>query len=113
MTPIEIASVCHEANRQVTRIIKDVPVQPAWDDENEGIKASSLQGVEFVLANPDAPPSASHDNWLKYRKEQGWVLGPVKDVEKKVHPALVPYEELPKDVQRKDALFKAITLALR
>lgn len=113
MNSIEIASVCHEANRQLTRIIGDVPVQPPWDEEDAGIRNSAINGVAFNLDNPDAPPSASHDNWLKQKIADGWTLGPVKDVERKTHPAMVPYGDLPKAVQRKDALFKAIVGALK
>lgn len=112
MTPEEIASVCHEANRQLTRILQDVPVQPAWDDEDAGIRASALNGVQFVLNNPALPPSASHENWLAQKQQDGWVWGPAKDLAKKTHPAMVPYAELPRDVQLKDALFQAVVKAL-
>lgn len=113
MNAIEIASVCHEANRQLTRLIGDVPVQPAWEDEDPGIRNSAINGVAFNLDNPDAPPSESHENWLKQKLADGWRFGPLKDMEKKEHPAMVPYADLPKAVQRKDALFKAIVGALR
>ena len=113
MNSIEIASVCHEANRQLTRIIGDVPVQPPWEDEDPGIRNSAINSVAFNLDNPDAPPSASHDNWLKQKIADGWVWGPEKSLEKKTHPAMVPYEQLPAPVKRKDALFKAIVAALR
>lgn len=113
MNAIDIASVCHEANRQLTRLIGDVPVQPPWVDEDPGIRNSEINGVAFCLDNPTAPPSASHDNWLKQKVADGWKLGPVKDMAKKEHPAMVPYGDLPKAVQRKDALFKAIVGALR
>ena len=42
----------------------------------------------------------------------GWVLGATKDAEKKTHPALIPYEHLAPEVQRKDKLFTAVVLAL-
>lgn len=107
-----IARVCHEANRALTIIIQDVPVQPPWDEAPEEMRLSAVNGVIFNIENPDAPPSASHDNWMQVRLSNGWTLGPVKDAEKKTHPALVPYEQLPEAVQRKDRLFKAIVGAL-
>lgn len=109
----EIAKVCHEANRALTSIVGDVPVQPRWEDEAEQIRQSCIKGVEFNLANPDAPPSASHDNWFKQKVADGWVFGPEKNVEKKTHPAMVPYGDLPEPVKRKDALFKNVVAALR
>lgn len=112
LTPMLIASICHEANRQLTRIVGDVPVQPSWDECPMDMRNSSVKGVEFALENRDAPASAQHDAWLKERKAQGWVLGPVKDAAKKEHPALVPYDELPDGVKLKDTLFKAIVNSL-
>lgn len=36
----------------------------------------------------------------------GWKYGPNKDFERKEHPCLVPYNELPEIQQRKDAVFR-------
>lgn len=113
MSPLMIAAVCHEANRRLTLIVGDVPVQAPWEECGDDMQQSSVRGVEFALANPDASPSAQHDAWMKERIEQGWVVGPVKNVELKQHPALVPYRDLPEGVQRKDKLFKSIVTALR
>lgn len=113
LTVLAIAAICHEANRQFTRTLDDVPVQPPWEECGADMQASAVRGVEFALDNPDAPPSAQHDAWMKERIEQGWTLGPVKDVEKKEHPALVPYSELPVGVQKKDLLFKNIVATFR
>ena len=40
-----------------------------------------------------------HRRWLAERTEDGWVHGPAKDVEAKVSPYLVPWEELPDRVR--------------
>jgi len=86
--------------------------QPKWEDAPEWQRSSAEKGVEFNLAHPDAPPSASHDSWLAEKEATGWKFGPVKDPEKKEHPCLVPYAELSLEQRRKDALFKAIVAAL-
>lgn len=109
----EIARVCHEANRGLTQVLRDVPVQAGWDEAPEEQRLSCLDGVRFVLEHPEAPVSASHENWLKMKEGQGWKWGPVKDPEKKEHPAMVPFHQLPLGVRKKDALFKAVVLALR
>lgn len=36
-----------------------------------------------------------HDVWAVGRIKEGWTYGPVKDLEKKETPQLVPYAELP------------------
>lgn len=41
-----------------------------------------------------------HEVWAKTRIEQGWSYGAERDDEKKYHPCLVPYEELP-DAEKK------------
>ena len=38
-----------------------------------------------------------HEVWAESRISQGWVYGEQRDDEKKTHPCLVPYEELPED----------------
>lgn len=109
----EIAKVCHEANRALTSIIGDVPVQAPWELCPVDMQQSCIRGVAFALANPDAPPAAQHEAWMKDRLAQGWKWGPERSELEKTHPALVPYEQLPEAVRKKDALFKAVVNALR
>lgn len=48
-----------------------------------------------------------HEVWAKSRIDQGWTLGAERNDEKKTHPCLVPYSELPeveKDYDRDTAL---------
>lgn len=112
MEPKQIASVCHEANRALTKILQDVPLQPHWDDAPEEMIRSSVQGVVWRMDHPDAPASAQHDEWMRSKIADGWKLGPTKDSEKKEHPALIPYDQLATGVKRKDAVFTALVLAL-
>lgn len=112
MSPGMIARVCHEANRALTLMLSDVPVQPAWDLAPAEMQASCISGVEWRLKNREAPASAQHEEWCRAKRESGWAHGPVRDAEKKTHPALVPYEYLPEGVKKKDAVFSAIVLAL-
>ncbi len=107
----QIAMICHEANRVYCCSINDNS-QATWFEAPEWQKSSARKGVEFHLANPDAGDSASHDSWMAQKVEDGWVYGPVKDAEKKEHPCMVPFNELPLAQQKKDALFRAIVHAL-
>jgi RyR domain len=61
---------------------------------------------------PERPASATHDSWLEEKCANGWSYGPVKDEGKKEHPCYVSYDELPKEQQAKDHLFKGIVAAL-
>ena len=48
-----------------------------------------------------------HENWAQSRLAEGWVLGPVRDDEKKTTPCLIPYDQLPeleKEYDRRTAM---------
>lgn len=111
LTNEQIARVCHEANRGYCQAIGDNSQAP-WNEAPAWQRDSAVKGVEFNLANPDAPASASHDSWLAVKEADGWKYGEVKDAEKREHPCCVPYEELPIEQRRKDALFKAVVATL-
>lgn len=109
----QIAEVCHEANRALTKHVGDVPVQPLWSEAPEEMRVSSVRGVQFAIDNPEASPEDQHRAWCNDKLASGWSYGPVKDAAAKTHPALVPYDRLPEATRRKDALFRAIVAALR
>lgn len=112
MTPEQIAEVCHEANRAITKHAKDVPVQPPWDDSPAEMTVGCVNGVKWRMAHRDAPASAQHEEWMRAKLADGWIFGSVKDAAAKTHPALIPYADLPSAVKAKDAVFTAIVLAL-
>jgi hypothetical protein len=107
----KIAKLCHEVNKAYCHLIGDDSQLP-WNAAPEWQKDSARNGVRFTIENPTAKPSASHENWLKVKLDDGWKFGPVKDVEKKEHPCCVPYEQLPEDQRRKDALFQGVVRAM-
>lgn len=109
---IQIAHVCHEANRalQIEQADPTIPVSPLWEDLDDETRASAVDGVAAVLAG--ASPRESHENWMRFKIAHGWTLGPVKDEAKKEHPLLVPYDELDPAQKVKDALFSAIVHTL-
>jgi hypothetical protein len=111
MKAIDIAAVCHEANRQFCAEHHDFS-QPAWTDAPDWQRDSAVDGVLFCLANPFAHDSACHDNWCMTKMNDGWVYGEAKDPEKKTHPCLVPFEALPPMQKAKDRLFAGIVRAL-
>lgn len=111
MKKIQIAEVCHEANRTYCRLLGDNSQLP-WAEAPEWQRTSAVKGVEFRLANPTAPASASHESWLEEKRATGWKFGAVKDAEKKEHPCFVPYNELPLEQRAKDALFVGVCDAL-
>lgn len=107
-----IAKVCHESNRAFCETHGDNS-QKSWEESEQWQRDSSISQVEFRIANPDSAPSAQHDSWMKEKLDDGWVYGEVKDSEKKTHPCLVPYDQLPIFQQQKDALFQSVVDALK
>jgi hypothetical protein len=108
----QIAKVCHQANKAWCEANGD-NTQKDWDNAEQWQRDSAIKGVEFTIANPDAPDSAQHDAWMKDKIEAGWTYGEVKDAQAKTHPCLVPFELLPEFQQKKDKLFRAIVNALK
>ena len=109
ITVDEIGRVCHEANRAYCHFTGD-PGLPAWDDLSPDYRASTALGVRLALEG--STPERSHTAWVSERLGAGWVYGPVLDREKKIHPNLVPYDQLPLAQRVKDHLFLAIVQAL-
>ena len=107
---VACATICHEANRALCLAFGD-DSQSAWHDAPEWQRKSAINGVQFILDNPDAPPSASHESWLSEKEADGWRYGEVKDPEAKTHPCFVPYDELPPEQKAKDYVFGAIVRA--
>lgn len=104
-----ISRVCHEANRAYCLMTGD-PGLPAWDELEETYRESTRCGVRQALAG--GSPESSHSGWMMERLNAGWVYGPVLDRAAKIHPNLVPYDQLPEAQQRKDALFLGIVEAI-
>ncbi|WP_220472648.1 RyR domain-containing protein [Spirosoma foliorum] len=112
LAKLVIAKACHEANRVWCQLDGDYS-QKHWDEAEQWQRDSAIKGVEFRLANPQAPQSAQHDAWSADKVADGWVYGETKDAVAKTHPCLVPFEELPLFQQKKDKLFQSIVDALK
>ena len=107
----QIARVAHEVNRAYCRSLGDNS-QVAWYEAPEWQKNSVLSGVALHVNNPDVEPEASHAAWCAKKEAEGWIYGPIKDIEEKTHPNLVLFDELPREQQAKDFIFRAVVLAL-
>lgn len=107
----EIARVCHEVNRAYCQAMGDNSQLP-WAMAPQWQKDSAVNGVRLHVGHPELGPQASHEGWLKEKEAAGWKYGPVKDADKKEHPCMVPFDQLPKEQQAKDFIFRAVVHAL-
>jgi hypothetical protein len=110
MNKENIARVCHEINAAYCAAMGDNS-QPKWDDAPEWQRISARMGVDLHTMG-DFGPEASHISWMNQKINEGWVYGDVKDPEKKTHPCMVPFNQLPKEQQAKDYIFRAVVHAL-
>jgi hypothetical protein len=112
MTVTDIAQVAHEINKEYCLAMGDSSQLP-WDEAPAWQKESAVLGVMFHVENPDAGPEASHNSWLKEKLENGWRSGHVKDANEKTHPCILPFQDLPKEQQAKDFLFRQVVHSLK
>jgi hypothetical protein len=103
------ARAAHEVNRAYCIALGDFS-QPSWAEAPEWQRTSARKGVVGALNGNT--PEQSHEGWLKEKIETGWKYGPVKDPEKKEHPCMVPYGELPPAQRAKDTMFIATVRAV-
>ena len=106
-----IAKVCHEANRAYCEALGDFS-QPSWEAAPDWQRESARMGVDLHLSG-DFGPEASHVAWMKHKLQEGWTYGPEKRPELKQHHCLVPFDQLPREQQAKDYIFRAIVHAMR
>lgn len=110
----EIAAVAHAANLAYREIMGDEP-GPGWLDMDVAEQESVIAGVRAVLAGSVNGPAYSHKAWYDRKLSEGWVYGPEKDVEAKIHPNMLAkgvWGDLPDHERRKDLLFLAVVVSL-
>jgi hypothetical protein len=110
----QIAEVAHETNRAYCRLLGDTSHKP-WKDAPDWQKQSAINGAALHMESHSRgcvpSPSTSHEMWMQEKCKTGWTYGPVKDAEKKEHPSLVHYSQLPHEERIKDYLFGAVCAA--
>lgn len=55
-----------------------------------------------LLALTEKLAENTHDVWAQGRIEQGWQYGETRNDEKKLHPCLIPYGDLPESEKEYD-----------
>lgn len=101
------ARASHEANRAYCIAMGDTSLT-IWEAAPSWQRESVIDGVMKALSDSSLTPAQSHENWLAYKRREGWVYGPLKDSDRKTHPCLLPYDELPPAQRAKDAIFLGV-----
>lgn len=74
------------------------------------IEASTISLPPELAALTERLAENAHDMWAEQRLTQGWSYGPRRDDERKQHPCLVPYDQLPDSEKEYDRLTALGTL---
>lgn len=124
-----LARACHSAWYAYTVLALGEDGEP-WETAPDWQKASIREGIRFwdekmetgeVFRDPSTSideaihflAPLSHENWMKHKTANGWVYGETKDPEKKTHPCMVAYGDLPEDQRKKDEVALHAYLAVR
>ena len=58
--------------------------------------------VTFTDAEIEELARLEHQRWSREREADGWTYGPQRDNARKIHPDLVPYDQLSESAKDKD-----------
>ncbi|MBB3752486.1 hypothetical protein FHT44_004998 [Mycolicibacterium sp. BK634] len=88
----------------------DAPIVPEpWSTRDEKFRTQYLE-ITSKMMGPDRfeSPEAAHDSWWQAYIDLGWTYGPVRDVDAKTHPDMVPFADLGWEERVKDAVWIAL-----
>lgn len=115
MNQYKIAEILHNAISAIPRT--DGSVIVPWDALNGVLKDRAVDTVRCLMTDRMAlgveiPAKELHDIWHANMIDMGWYYGPTYSFEQKLHPSMVPFDELPDDEKIKDAIWSGIIYAL-
>jgi len=95
---------------RLAAIAAKAPIVPAlWDEREEDFKEQFLKVIERQCgSNRSSSPEELHGSWMQAYFDRGWVYGEKYDAHKRIHPDLVPYDDLGTLERDKDAVFVAL-----
>jgi hypothetical protein len=99
----------YQASR-LAAIAANAPIIPVvWRDREKSFRQQFLKVIHQQCGlNRLTSPEQLHDKWVQEYVRMGWKYGENYDREKKIHPDIVPYNELNKLERDKDEVFVAL-----
>ena len=88
----------------------NAPIIPVlWKEREEPFKIQFLKVIERQCGEQRShSPEELHGSWMQSYFLMGWVYGEKYNRENKIHPDLVPYDDLGHLEKDKDAVFVAL-----
>ena len=111
------AKAAHEVNKVWSESLGDQSHEH-WENAAEWQRSSSRAGVlKAVDLYENGTPKSEiseklHESWMEFKAANGWRFGAVKDADKKEHPCMVPYSQLPPEQRVKDEIYLATVLSI-
>jgi hypothetical protein len=92
-----------ESYRDANRTVADhLPVKLASLEYNIPKDPSNWSQQVDLTENLELMAELEHNRWYAERKLNGWQYGETRNDNHKIHPCLVPYEQLPEQEKQKD-----------
>ena len=91
---------------RLAAIAAGAPIIPElWDDREDEFRIQFEKVIERQCGDQrSGSPEELHGSWMQAYFSMGWVYGPERDRDRKVHPDLVPYADLGQLERDKDAV---------
>ena len=102
----ELSPDLQESNRAAARRIPEVlevigvRIVPPQQAQMRGL--SEVQLYDLLEQNMKHLAPAEHEGWMRQRREAGWSYAPARDDAQKLHPSIVPFEQLSGEDKEKD-----------
>ena len=110
----KITKAIYEATRKEAEWSRRSIVPETWKKRDEKFRNQMVDVVkEYLTMNKLPTPEEAHNSWMKSYLKMGWKYGPARNPEKKTHPDLIPYWELPQDERDKDAIFLSFVFLVK
>jgi hypothetical protein len=107
-----LAKLIHKCVGTIPRIDGSKP--PKWSKLSFEDKQLSYRAIINILNNyPKFTPEDAHEVWMKAKINQGWKYGEQYNETAKLHPSIVPYDELPDSEKLKDEIWASLIKSFR
>ena len=95
---------------RLAAIAANAPVVPVvWKEREPAFKDQFLEVIDLQCGpKRSSSPEELHGTWMEAYYKMGWKYGETYNRENKIHPDLVPYDQLGQLERDKDAVFVAL-----
>jgi len=88
------------SNLRQARSIADKLLLMGWEMRPKGSPGNMIEEIPGDIV--EALAEFEHEEWVRERVSSGWVYGEKKDVDKKISPYIVPYDDLTEEIKELD-----------